>query len=121
MEARMETKSPIRAFKGVFRDYVFAIAVAAALALMVRGFVVEAFRIPTDFMAPTLLPGDNIFVTKFGTSRVGRGDVIIFSFPADPRKDFVKRVIGVAGDKVEIRGGEVFINAEKISRSVSPG
>jgi signal peptidase I len=103
----------------------FESALAAVLvALLVRGFVVESFQIPTGSMAPTLLVGDRIFVSKLayavrlpftrvrllelGSPR--RGDVIVFENPREPQKDYVKRVVGVAGDVVELREQVLFVN-----------
>lgn len=101
----------------LLKDYFFAIAGAALFAILLRVFVIEAFRIPTDFMAPVLVPGDLIFVNKL--DRVPhRGDVVVFSFPNDPTKDYIKRVIGIEGDSVEIRGGQVYLNGKPVSKPV---
>jgi signal peptidase I len=107
--------------KGVLGGYALAIGGAATVALLLRVFVVEAFRIPTDFMTPTLLPGDHIFVNKLAygrrfwstSSQPKRGDVVIFSFPNDAAKDYIKRVVAIEGDKVEIRDGVVYLNGKK--------
>jgi signal peptidase I len=97
--------------KSLLSGYAIAIGTAAAVALLLRVFVLEAFRIPTDFMAPTLLPGDHIFVNKLNKSPK-RGDVVIFSFPNDATKDYIKRVVAIEGDKVEIRDGVVYLNGK---------
>jgi signal peptidase I len=114
--------------KSTFREYVEAIVMALVLALFIRTFIVQAFKIPSGSMIPTLQIGDHILVNKlaygirmplvdkylvdFGTPQ--RGDVVVFIFPEDRSKDFIKRVIGVAGDTVEIRGKSVFINGKQI-------
>ena len=110
--------------KGKVREYVEAFVVALLIALVVRTLVIQAFKIPSSSMEDTLLIGDHIFVNKFlygyhvpytkgrilrfGEPR--RGDIIVFVFPEDTSKDFIKRVIGVPGDTVEIREKRVFLN-----------
>ena len=120
--------SPLTAFYNLIKDYFLAIAGAAVVALVLRVFVIEAFRIPTDFMAPALLPGDLIFVDKLAFFKMpwsaerkpARGDVVVFAFPNDPTKDYIKRVIGVEGDNVEVRANQIYINGRSISRQVEP-
>jgi signal peptidase I len=85
--------------------------------VVVRLFVVEAFKIPAGSMAPTLLVGDHLFVDKLHTAP-RPGDVLVFKFPEDPREDFVKRVIGMPGDKLEMRAGRVWLNDAPIPRCV---
>lgn len=107
--------SPTAALVGVFKNYFLTIFITIIVALLVRVYAFEAFRIPTDYMAPTLLSGDHIFVHKlFKTVR--RGDLVVFSFPNDPRKDYIKRVVGVAGDTIEIRQGRIVLNGSDISQ-----
>ena len=112
--------------KGVFREYAEAAIIAILLALFIRTFVVQAFKIPSGSMKPTLLVGDHILVNKFlygikipftnktliPVSEPKRGDVIVFIYPVDPEKDFIKRVIGLPGDTVEISGEKVLINGK---------
>jgi len=128
-DTRTKTKSSLR-------ENIEAIAVAIVLALFIRTFVIQAFKIPSGSMKSTLLIGDHILVNKFaygvkfpylnipfyGTpdSRYGktvvpigkpkRGDVIVFKFPEDPGKDFIKRVVAVTGEVVRIRNKKVYIN-----------
>ncbi|MBI2604954.1 MAG: signal peptidase I [Deltaproteobacteria bacterium] len=121
---------PLVASRSFLWSYVAAIVLAAAAAFLVRIHIVEAYRIPTDFMSPTLLSGDHIFVDKmayrrwklFGPSALpARGDIVVFSFPSQPKKDFIKRVIAVPGDQVSIADGAVTVNGAKItSREPSP-
>lgn len=118
-------KEPIKK-KSVFREYAEAAAIAILLALIIRTFVVQAFKIPSGSMEPTLLVGDHILVNKFiygvkipfarktiiPVSKPKRNDVIVFIYPVDTSKDFIKRVIGLPGDKVEILGHKVLINGK---------
>src|SRR5512139_277328 len=114
--------------KSTFREYAEAVGMALLLALFIRTFIVQAFKIPSGSMIPTLAIGDHILVNKlsygiripflekylveFGTP--ARGDVIVFIYPEDRSKDFIKRVIGVAGDTVEVRNKKVFINGKAV-------
>jgi signal peptidase I len=114
--------------KSEVREYVEAIVMAVAVAFALRTFVVEAFKIPSGSMIPTLMVGDHIFVNKFSYgpaipythSRVWtsmpprRGDVIVFAFPEHPEQDFIKRVIAVEGDKLEARSGHPIINGWEV-------
>lgn len=107
-------------------EYAKAIVTALILALILRAYVVQAFKIPSGSMLPTLLIGDHILVNKFiyGTklpfseNRVlvlrspERGDMIVFKYPEDPPRDFIKRVIAVEGDIIEARNKKIFINGE---------
>ena len=120
-----EPKSKLRK-KSVFREYAEAAAIAVILALFIRTFVVQAFKIPSGSMEPTLLIGDHILVNKFiygikipfldttliPISDPERDDVIVFIYPVDKSKDFIKRVIGLPGDKVEMKKQKIFINGE---------
>ncbi len=110
--------------KSALREYAEAAAIAILLALFIRTFVVQAFKIPSGSMEPTLLIGDHILVNKFiygvkipfirktlvPVSEPDRGDIIVFIYPVDPSKDFIKRVLGVPGDKVEIIDEKLFVN-----------
>ncbi len=93
-------------------EYAKSILIALAIALVVRAFVIQAFRIPSGSMIPTLLVGDHLLVNKvvyrFGDPK--RLDVVVFKFPLDPKKDYIKRVIGVPGDTVEVRDKVVYVN-----------
>ena len=108
------------------RETVEAIVIALILALFIRTFVVQAFKIPSSSMEPTLLVGDHLLVTKFAygisvpfsdskilqLSKPQRGDIIVFEFPEDRSKDFIKRVLAVEGDTIEIKDKKVFINGK---------
>ncbi|HJO04428.1 MAG TPA: signal peptidase I [Acidobacteriota bacterium] len=110
--------------KSTLREYLESILIAAILALFIRTFVFQAFKIPTGSMEPNLLVGDHIVVNKFvygpggsgsfmlPTAEINRGDVIVFRAPQEPDKDFIKRVVGIGGDKIEVRDGVVLVNDE---------
>jgi signal peptidase I len=112
--------------KSVFREYFEAILIAVLLALFIRTFVVQAFKIPSGSMLPTLLIGDHLLVNKFSygvrvpfsgnllipVGQPERGDVVVFRYPKDKTIDYIKRVIGQPGDTVEIRTKKVFVNGE---------
>jgi len=110
--------------KSSLRENIEAILIAIVLALFIRTFVVQAFKIPSGSMKETLKIGDHILVNKFiygvkvpfthatlvPVSRPERGDIVVFEFPEDPDKDFIKRVVGIEGDTVEIRDKHLLIN-----------
>src|SRR3990170_4567365 len=114
--------------KSTVREYFESIVVAVILALFVRTWVVQAFKIPTGSMEPNLLVGDHLLVNKFvfgptagdlerallPVDAVQRGDVVVFKYPEEPDRDFIKRVIGLPGDTVELRNKRVYINAEPL-------
>jgi len=120
--------------KSKLREWSEAIVVAVVLALVIRTFIVQAFKIPSGSMEDTLLIGDHLLVNKFiygiqlpfGDQRYlalrhpQRGDVIVFEFPEDKgksyfeRRDFIKRVIGLPGDKIEVRDKQVYVNGERL-------
>lgn len=117
--------------KGSTREFFESITVAVLIALVLRAFVLEAFKIPSGSMIPTLEVGDHIFVNKFIYGlRVPftnlwfvqwgkgpeRGDVIVFRYPRDQTKDYIKRVVAVAGDRVRVEGKDVFVNDVKMPR-----
>ena len=114
--------------KSEVREYAESILVAIAVAMALRAFVVEAFKIPSGSMIPTLQVGDHIFVNKFTYgpaipwthSRLWqnmpphRGDVMVFAYPEHPEQDFIKRVIAIPGDKLEARGGHPILNGWEV-------
>ncbi|MCX7682532.1 MAG: signal peptidase I [Anaerolineae bacterium] len=92
---------------------------ALVLALILRTFVIQAFWIPSGSMIPTLEPGDRVLVLKFWyhlpNTSPKRGDIVVFKYPVDPRRDFVKRIVGLPGDVVEMRRGVVYVNGISLS------
>ncbi len=120
--------------KSTLREYAESIGVAVAVALLLRAFVVEAFQIPSGSMIPTLEVGDHIFVSKFAYglsvpftnskflqyAQPERGDVIVFKFPNDPSIDYIKRVVGLPGDVIEMRQEELYVNGRPVPRQRVP-
>jgi signal peptidase I len=122
---------PVAKPKSTVREYAEALGVALLLALVIRMFIVQAFKIPSGSMLPTLQIGDHILVNKFvygarieipltqvsvgqlpGIREPHPGDVVVFIWPKDRSKDFIKRVIATAGQTVEVRSKQVFINGK---------
>lgn len=113
--------------KSVVREYVEAIAIAILLALFIRTFVVQAFKIPSGSMLPTLMIGDHLLVNKFiygiKVPFTGKllvpikdpkpGDIMVFRFPRDRSVDYIKRVVGEPGDKIEIKDKKLYRNGER--------
>ena len=110
--------------RSIVREYVEAALWALIITLFLRAFVIQAFRIPSESMKDTLLVGDFLFVNKFeygakipfthirlpGLRQPKRGDVIVFQFPQDPSKDFIKRCVATGGETVEIKNKQVSVN-----------
>jgi signal peptidase I len=125
--------------KSITREYGEAMLIALVLAIFIRTFFVQAYKIPSGSMEPTLLIGDHILVNKiiyglrmpdsifglqipglpygqyvFQLEPVHRGDVVVFVFPPDRTKDFIKRVIGIAGDTISVKNGVVWLNGAEM-------
>ena len=119
--------------KSALRENVEAVLIAVVIALFIRTFVVQAFKIPSGSMKNTLLIGDHILVSKFiygiklpylqknliPFKSPQHNDIIVFKYPEDPHKDFIKRVIGVPGDVVEYRNKQLFINNQLVENEVA--
>lgn len=100
--------------KTVWQEFVESIVWAVVVALVIRTFIVAPFKIPSGSMHPTLIEGDRILVSKFiyRLQEPQRGEIVVFRYPEDPKRPFIKRVIGTGGERVEIRNGEVLINGK---------
>jgi signal peptidase I len=120
--------------KSAGRQYAESIGLALGVALLLRAFVVEAFQIPTGSMIPTLEVGDHIFVSKFSYAigipftniklaelgKPKRGDIIVFKYPPDQSMDFIKRVVGLPGETIEMHHNELFIDGRPMPREFQP-
>jgi signal peptidase I len=114
--------------KSVVREYFESIVIAVILALFVRTWVVQAFKIPTGSMENNLLIGDHLLVNKFifgptplaigravlPVRPVHRGDILVFKYPEEPDRDFIKRVIGLPGETIELRNKKIFVNNQPL-------
>jgi len=124
------------AWMAVIRDWGESILVAFVLAMFIRAFFFQAFKIPSGSMKSALQVGDRLIVNKlvygpkipFTTEKSGyrlpgfssprRGDVVVFIYPVDPKRDFIKRLVAVGGETVEIRSGDIYINGKKVDLPV---
>jgi signal peptidase I len=118
---------PEKRSKSLLREYLDTAIYAVVLTLVLRVFVVQAFRIPSESMLPTLQVGDFLFVNKFeygpkipfthwrlpGLAKPKPGDVIVFQFPLEPNRDYIKRCVAVAGQTVEVRDKSLLVDGQK--------
>src|SRR5215831_8830426 len=142
LQTRPQAQSPVAGTvaqprrKSLAREYIEAIFIAVLLALVIRQFAVQAFTIPSGSMMDTLLIGDYILVNKFlfgpeipftdrhlpGLRSPEHGDIIVFKYPNDESRDFIKRIIAVGGDTVQVRDNRVWLNGKQIDEPyVRPG
>ena len=117
--------------KSTLREYFESIVIAVILALFIRTWIVQAFKIPTGSMEQNLLIGDHLLVNKFvfgpaptlleqvvmPTTAVQRGDILVFKYPQEPERDFIKRVIGLPGETLEVRQKRLYIDGVKLDES----
>jgi signal peptidase I len=122
----MTTTAPFK--KSVIREYFESIVIAVILALFVRTWVVQAFKIPTGSMENNLLIGDHLLVNKFifgptplaigrallPVRPIRRGDIVVFKYPDEPDRDFIKRVIGLPGETIELKNKKVYVNGQPL-------
>ena len=128
MAMLLQSQRPV---KPLWREYGEALFVALILALVIRTFVVQAFKIPSESMVKTLLVGDHLLASKFsygikipfthtyiykGEDPV-KGDIIIVEYPNDPSVDYIKRIVGTPGDTIEVRNKQLFRNGEPVKES----
>ena len=114
--------------RSIGREYIEAIVFALILALIIKAFIIQAFKIPSGSMIPTLLKGDQILVNKFiygvrvpfsdvklfGVREPETGDIVVFEYPLDRRVHYIKRLIGVGGDEIKIVNKVLYVNGEKL-------
>lgn len=124
--------------KSSVRETIEAIIVAFLIAMVIRTFAIQAFKIPSGSMIPTLQIGDHILVNKFligtavdipftninlftlpGIRKPQRGDIIVFKYPVDPERDFIKRAIGIEGDVIESKDKIIYVNGRKLVEQYS--
>ncbi len=117
--------------KSVFREYFESLLVAVVLALFVRTWVFQAFKIPSGSMEPSLLVGDHLIVNKMEFAptvtsierailpqrAIRRGDIVVFKSPEEPDRDLIKRVIGLPGDRLELHRKKVYVNGTALDES----
>ena len=123
----MNIKDWIKNNKHEIKEWAETIIVATLIALFIRSFIVQPFKIPSGSMRETLLEGDRIFVNRFvyglripfTTIRFfkfhspNRGDIIVFNYPEEPKRAFIKRLIGKGGDVIEIKEGKIYVNSKE--------
>ena len=132
MENKKKKETDIINTKSKLREYGEAIIIAILLALFIRTFIIQAFKIPSGSMKPTLLVGDHLLVNKFiygiripiidkfliQFKEPERGDVVVFKWPKDESLDFIKRVIGVEGDTIQIKDKQLYVNNKKVKEQL---
>ena len=101
--------------RSVAREYLEALIIAAVFLSFTNTFVIQSFYIPSGSMEDTLLVGDHLIVDKFGSRPIDRGQVVVFKSPEQPETDLIKRVIGLPGETVELRGRTVYINGQPLT------
>ncbi len=123
-----ETQPDMHRKRSFYKEWIEPFLIAAVVALFIRQFGVEAFKIPSGSMKPTLTIGDHLLVNKFvygpripftdtrifNGKEPKRGEIIVFKYPEDESKDFIKRVVGLPDDKIEIKNGKLFINDQPV-------
>ena len=109
--------------KMIIRENVESLLIAFILAMIIRAFVIQAYKIPTGSMIPTLMVGDRILVSKlsYRFHSPQRGDVFVFKYPEDPKVAFIKRLVGKGGEQIEIRNGRVYINGKEVENKKIKG
>lgn len=129
MSQLRSTDSP--ASKSLLREYAEALLVALVLALIIRTFIVQAFKIPSESMLQTLQVGDHLLVNKFiygvkwpftnnyivRGADPERGDIVVFEYPRNPSLDYIKRIVGVPGDVVEMRNKQFYRNGQPVKEA----
>ncbi|HOV78562.1 MAG TPA: signal peptidase I [Bacillota bacterium] len=108
--------------RSVFSEIFESVAIAVILAVIIRLFVLEPFYIPSGSMEPTLKENDRIIVSKltYRFQEPKRGDIVVFKYPKDPRRNFVKRLIAVGGETVALRNSRLYINGQPVQEDYLP-
>lgn len=98
------------------KEWAWSIAIAVVLTVIIKTFVIQAFKIPSGSMRPTLLEGDKLFVNKYvyRFDKPHRGDIVVFKYPEDPKKDFIKRLVASSGETVEIRDNKLYVDGKAL-------
>ncbi len=118
--------------KSAIREWIESIVIAFIMAMFIREFFVQAFKIPSGSMIPTLLVGDRLMVNKLrygprvrftdkrlpGFTKPKRGDIVVFVYPEDPKRDFIKRLIAFSGETVEIKDGDIYVDGKRLEEPV---
>lgn len=116
---QQKKKRPEAAWKATVKDWVVSLLIALVLAFGIRTFIVEPYLVEGTSMNPTLQSHERLLVNKgvyYFTNPV-KDDIIVFKYPRDPRRDFIKRVIAVPGDTIEIREGEIYLNGQMLKEN----
>lgn len=122
-EVRQESKSALEGFGQEIRTWIRDIVFAALTAVLIVVFVVQPVKVEGTSMQPHLADQERIFVNKFvyHVSEIGRGDIVVFWYPKDPAKSFIKRVIGLPGETVSIDAGRVYVDGVLLDEPYVPG
>jgi len=102
--------------KREIKEWAQSIAIALILTLIIRTYVIQAFKIPSGSMRPSLMEGDKLFVNKFiyRFRPMERGDIIVFRYPGEPKKDFIKRLVAFENETVELKDGKILVNGKAL-------
>ena len=108
-------------YRDKWENWIKPLLIAAVLAFGIRSFILGPYKIPTGSMHPVLMEGDRIFVDKitYRFKEPRRGDIVVFKYPLDRKKDFVKRLVGFGGETLEIRDGQIYVDGQRLEKPAS--